>query len=424
MHFIGPDQLHGFEERPRAGRLPGRASTGCPDWRLEDDETLPWYHDLGSVLRAGPVRADAAARLRRGGARAGVPRDRRERSRPASGRCCSSPRSRIRTTRTRCRPSTGTATTASQIDPPAHAGAARSGRPADPAAARDARARTRSPSRRSRCSPRGAATTARSRSSTTTSARSSTRSTEHGLADDTVILVTSDHGDMLGERGLWYKMAPFEGSIRVPLLVHAPGAVRAAARRAAGLAARPAAHARRARRAALPTATVDGASLVPALGGGAAAGARRPARVPRRGRPRAAGDARPRPAQARPRPRRARPPVRPRGRPGRARRRRGRSPLRGRSSIARRRGRRAVGPGAARRRGAREPGAAAARRLGAHDRRAHRVGPSRHPRTAPTSARATTSGRRWRRPASRSALPVSHIRGQVLQCNNMRDCKT
>ena len=43
---------------------------------------------------------------------------------------------------------------------------------------------------------------------------------------------------------------------------------------------------------------------------------------------------------------------------------------------------------------------------------------------APTSARATTSGRRWRRPASRSALPVSHIRGQVLQCNNMRDCKT
>ena len=45
---------------------------------------------------------------------------------------------------------------------------------------------------------------------------------ETGLADDTVILFTSDHGDMLGERGLWYKMSPFEGSIRVPLLVHAP----------------------------------------------------------------------------------------------------------------------------------------------------------------------------------------------------------
>ena len=28
-----------------------------PDWDLADDERLPWYHDLSSVLRAGPVRA-------------------------------------------------------------------------------------------------------------------------------------------------------------------------------------------------------------------------------------------------------------------------------------------------------------------------------------------------------------------------------
>jgi choline-sulfatase len=42
------------------------------------------------------------------------------------------------------------------------------------------------------------------------------------LPGNTVVVVTSDHGDMLGERGLWYKMAPFEPSIRVPLLVHAP----------------------------------------------------------------------------------------------------------------------------------------------------------------------------------------------------------
>jgi choline-sulfatase len=41
-----------------------------------------------------------------------------------------------------------------------------------------------------------------------------------------VVVVTSDHGDMLGERGLWYKMAPFEPSIRVPLLVHAPERLR------------------------------------------------------------------------------------------------------------------------------------------------------------------------------------------------------
>jgi choline-sulfatase len=42
------------------------------------------------------------------------------------------------------------------------------------------------------------------------------------LADDTVVIVTSDHGEMLGERGFWYKMSFFEGAARVPLIVRAP----------------------------------------------------------------------------------------------------------------------------------------------------------------------------------------------------------
>jgi choline-sulfatase len=44
----------------------------------------------------------------------------------------------------------------------------------------------------------------------------------HRLDDDLVVIFTADHGDMLGERGLWYKMCFFEPSTRVPLIVHAP----------------------------------------------------------------------------------------------------------------------------------------------------------------------------------------------------------
>ncbi|WP_271409933.1 choline-sulfatase [Pseudomonas sp. Q1-7] len=45
---------------------------------------------------------------------------------------------------------------------------------------------------------------------------------ECGLAEDTIVVFSGDHGDMLGERGLWYKMHWFEMAARVPLLIHAP----------------------------------------------------------------------------------------------------------------------------------------------------------------------------------------------------------
>ncbi len=45
---------------------------------------------------------------------------------------------------------------------------------------------------------------------------------EQGLYDNTVIVYSSDHGDLLGDHGLVYKQCFYEQSVRVPLIIHAP----------------------------------------------------------------------------------------------------------------------------------------------------------------------------------------------------------
>ncbi|WP_170352073.1 choline-sulfatase [Ruegeria atlantica] len=58
---------------------------------------------------------------------------------------------------------------------------------------------------------------------------------EIGELDNTIVIVTADHGDMLGERGLWYKMNFFEHSARVPLVMAGPGVAVGTARNAVSL---------------------------------------------------------------------------------------------------------------------------------------------------------------------------------------------
>ncbi len=93
-----------------------------------------------------------------------------------------------------------------------------------------------------------------------------------GQAEDTIVILTSDHGEMLGERGLWYKMSFFEGASRVPLVIASPG--RFSPRRVAASVSLA---------DLMPTLidisggnaqslgiAIDGRSLAPSLGGGAA----------------------------------------------------------------------------------------------------------------------------------------------------------
>jgi choline-sulfatase len=46
---------------------------------------------------------------------------------------------------------------------------------------------------------------------------------ERGELERTLIIFTSDHGDMMGDLGMWAKSVPYEASTRVPLIVAGPG---------------------------------------------------------------------------------------------------------------------------------------------------------------------------------------------------------
>jgi choline-sulfatase len=220
MHFCGPDQLHGFEERLTTDIYP--ADYGwTPDWDRPDDRPS-WYHDMSSVLEAGPcVRSNQLdfddevafaaerslfAHLRSADERPfcyvvsfSHPHDPFAISRkwwdlycdedipmPAFGYDEASLHPHERRLRAVC------AMNGAEV-PEEHIRAARR-------------------------AYYGAISYVDDHISRLTGVLRDT-----GRLDRTVIIVTSDHGEMLGERGAWYKMSFYEGSARVPLIVRAPG---------------------------------------------------------------------------------------------------------------------------------------------------------------------------------------------------------
>ncbi len=226
MHFCGADQLHGFEERLTTDIYP--ADFGwTPDW-TRPGERADWYHSMDSVTRAGPcVRSNqldfdeavvfAARQKLFDMARAPDPRP----------FCMVVSLTHPHDPFTIAEP-WWSRHADDEIDAPrTGAGAA----PDDPHAARlrhvigladqPVSAEQIHAARRAYY---GACAFVDDGFERVLSALAAAR-----LANDTIVIVIADHGEMLGERGLWYKMNFFEPACRIPMIVHAPG--RFAARR-------------------------------------------------------------------------------------------------------------------------------------------------------------------------------------------------
>jgi choline-sulfatase len=217
MHFCGPDQLHGFEERLTTDIYP--ADFGwTPDW--DRPEHRPdWYHNMSSVTEAGLcVRSnqidfdDEVAFLTRRQI-FDIARD-------------SDPRPFCLVV-SFAHPHDPFAITAEYwnrfpheaIDMPQNDQA-----PADPHSLRlrhmiglDERPVTAEEVRRARHAYYGALAYVDDRVGEILDALAAC-----ALAEDTIAIFLADHGELLGEHGLWYKMSFFEPATRVPLIVSAP----------------------------------------------------------------------------------------------------------------------------------------------------------------------------------------------------------
>ena len=219
MHFVGPDQLHGYEERLTTDIYPSDFGW-TPDWTRKG--RFPWYHNLLSVVQAGVCEtsnqldydeeiAFRAVRKVYDLARSPDPRP-------------------FFLTVSFTHPHDPFAITQEYWDRYDHADIDLPAVPPlpydelDPHSQRlyDACAlgdyeQTEARVRRARHAYYGMISYVDDKVGQLVGALEKTR-----LSENTLIIFTADHGEMLGERGLWYKMSFFENSARIPLLVHAP----------------------------------------------------------------------------------------------------------------------------------------------------------------------------------------------------------
>jgi choline-sulfatase len=219
MHFCGPDQLHGFEERLTTDIYPA-AFDWAPDWDKPLDRPH-WYHDMSSVVEAGPCirsnQLDFDEEVAFAAERELFGHVRSDQDRPlclvASFTHPHDPYTIPRRWWDMYRSDDVPMPVFGHVEADAHPHEVRLRQ----VCAMDDVQITPEHVRAARRAYYGEISYVDEHIG-----RLIRVLRETGRLEDTVVILTSDHGDMLGERGLWYKMSLLEGSARVPLVVSAP----------------------------------------------------------------------------------------------------------------------------------------------------------------------------------------------------------
>jgi choline-sulfatase len=222
MHFVGPDQLHGFERRLTTDVYPATLDW-TPDWTREVADRLPWYHSVEAVLTPGrtvaSMQTDYDDEVAFHAVRHVHELARSHRDEPFLLVVSFTnphdpwevpPRYWDRYDPASISPPSVPLIAFDEADP--HSRRLRQMSGIDEVALTDEQILL------ARHAYYAAISYVDERIGMVLEALRAT-----GLDSETVIAFTADHGEFLGERGLWYKMSFLEPAARVPLFMSGPG---------------------------------------------------------------------------------------------------------------------------------------------------------------------------------------------------------
>jgi choline-sulfatase len=219
MHFVGPDQMHGFEERLTTDIYP--ADFGwTPDYRKPGERIDWWYHNMGSVTGAGV--AEISNQMEYDDEVAfNATRKLYDLSRGADDRpwCLTVSFTHPHDPYVARKKYWDLYNDCEHLDP---------AQPAIPYAEQDAHSKRIFDANDWRSFDISQEDVRRSRQAYFANISylddkiGALLQTLEDTRQEAIILFVSDHGDMLGDRGLWFKMSFYEGSARVPLMICAP----------------------------------------------------------------------------------------------------------------------------------------------------------------------------------------------------------